>query len=161
MRDAGYGFRTLVVELRSRERTMSHLFFLGPLLLVVGVILQGSMQPAQVAALLPDGPFERIVVASLALRAGETQEVQVTLRSGSGQLTILTLTVAYPDGATERILHSTMGSEATLMWQVPPGAGAGVATFYLSKGECGCGERSLRTQNILPAGRVEGTFTIE
>jgi hypothetical protein len=96
-------------------------------------MLQGSMQPAQFSTLPPDGPFERIVAASPVLRAGETQEVQVTLRSGSGQLTILTLTVVYPDGATERILHSTMGNEATITWRAPPNASAGVATFYLSK----------------------------
>jgi hypothetical protein len=139
---------------------LSHLFFLAPLLLFVGAVLQGSTQPAQFSNLPPDGPFERIVVSSPALRAGETQEVQVTLRGGSGQLTILTLKMVYPDGATEQILHSTMGSEATITWQVPPDAGAGVATFYLSKGDCGCGERSLRTQNVLPAGMVEGRFTI-
>lgn len=113
-----------------------------------------------VAALPPAGPFESIVVASPTLRAGETQEVRITLRSGSGQLTILTLNIVYPDGATERILHSTMGNEATLTWQSPPGASPGVAKFYLSIGDCGCGERSLRTQNVLPGGMVEGSFTI-
>lgn len=140
---------------------MSHLFFLIALLMFAGAILRGSTPPAQVPALPPNAPFERVKVAAPIIRSGETQNLSVALRGASGQATILTLELVYPTGATERIIHSTMGSEATISWNVPADAGTGIATFRLSKGDCGCGDRSLRTQNVLPAGMIEGTFMIE
>lgn len=140
---------------------MSHLFFLAPLLLFAGVILQGSMQPAQIPTLPPDAPFARAVAASPVIRAGETQALSVTLRGASGQLTILTLEVIYPNGVTEQIVHSTMGNEALIAWKAPADAGSGNVTYRLSTSDCGCGDRSLRTQPVTPAGMVEGFFLIE
>jgi hypothetical protein len=140
---------------------MSHVLYLVPLLVLIGSVLKTSVAPSAVAALPPASPFVQIEVESPLVRAGQPQTLHVTMQGVAGQLTILTLTITYPDGATEQVVDSTLGNTATLSWAVPPDAAAGEATFRLSKGDCGCGDRSLLTTPVLPTGVIEGSFTIE
>jgi hypothetical protein len=95
-----------------------------------------------------------------AVRTGENRNLHVILKHASNQITILTLTITYPSGLTQNIVHSTLGNEAALEWTVPPKAGTGQATYRLETGGCGCGDH-----NSIQADAVQnvatGSFTVE
>jgi hypothetical protein len=105
-------------------------------------------------------PFREAWLARAAVTPGGEQTLAVTLAGRSATTTILQLTVTYPDGNTQDVLDQTLGNSATLTWQVPATANAGVATFRLQLGDCGCGDRSLGAAPATGASALAGTFVV-
>ncbi len=111
---------------------------------------EGGALPIAAAA-----PFRQIVLAHQALAPGAEQALAIALDQTSAT-TVLQLTVTYADGKTQDVLDQTLGSTASVTWQVPEDAAPGAAAFQLKTGSCGCGDRSAAS--AAPAG-IERTIT--
>lgn len=140
---------------------MAFLLRFFALVLIMGGVVQASTAPAlAVHSLPPNSTFSELTITPVALHLGENASLHVKLKHASNQITILTLTVTYPSGVTESVVHSTLGSEATIEWTVPPKAGAGRATYQIATGGCGCGDHNSiqadASQNV-----AEGSFAVE
>ena len=131
------------------------------LLLLISGIIKASTAPAlAVPTLVANSAFSALTIDPAVLRKGEEGQLSVKLKQAASQLTILNLTITYPSGATQSVVHSTLGNEATLIWRLPAAAGAGQATYQLAAGGCGCGDHSP-TQADASQKVAEGFFTVE
>ena len=140
---------------------MSQFLYLVPLLLFVSSLLGSSVSftPAMPAATFT-APQLTVSVTAQWVRGGERQALQVHLDQSAERSATLVLVVTYPNGKTERTLHSARGSETTLTWIVPPDAGNGEATFTLSADGCGCGQKGTVPPPNKLESAVEGTFQV-
>jgi hypothetical protein len=129
-------------------------------LLIATVAVQSSTPVVAIEGDPVSAPSISVTVEPAAAQAGETVELYVELNRPGGMSTLLGLEITYADGATQQVLGSTIGSAATLSWEIPPGSVAGPAMFRLTTSDCGCGDRSMRVQNVLPPGVVEGAFVV-
>lgn len=131
------------------------------LLLLMSGIIKASTAPAlAVPAVAANSAFSTLTIDPAVLRKGEEGHLSVRLKQAAGQLTILNLTITYPSGATQDVVHSTLGNEATLVWRVPADTGVGQATYQVAAGGCGCGDHST-TQVNASQKVAEGSFTVE
>lgn len=99
------------------------------------------------------------------VRAGAPQTLQVrllgqTTQITTTQITLLVLTVTYPNGVTERTLHSVKGDGGAITWAVPTDAETGVATFRMSAQSCNCGNHSTIPGQSIADADVTGTFQV-
>jgi hypothetical protein len=141
---------------------MSQLLYLVPLLFLFGSLLGSSAPftlPAEAVATFR-APQLAVSVPDQSVVAGEKQSLQIHLDQSAERLATLVLVVTYPNGTTERTLHSVRGSESTLTWTVPRDAGTGDATFYLSADGCACGQKGTVPPPTKLESAVEGTFQI-
>ncbi|MFN8490077.1 MAG: hypothetical protein U0350_20990 [Caldilineaceae bacterium] len=140
---------------------MSVLFRIFVLLLVLGSVAQASTAPALAGnSLPPNSAFSELTLATNVLQMGTDGNLHVTLKHATNQLTILTLTITYPNGSTQSVVHSTLGKEATLEWTVPAATGIGRATYQIALGGCGCGEHNA-VQPDAAQTVATGAFTVE
>lgn len=140
---------------------MSQLLYLVPILLFLSSVLGSSVAMAPTTPTLTfTAPQLAVAIPTQPVVAGETQTLQIHLDQSAERLATLVLVVTYPNGVTERSLHSVRGSEATLTWTVPPDAGSGKATFSLSADGCGCGQKGTVPPPTKIESAVEGTFQI-
>lgn len=131
------------------------------LLLLMSSIIKASTAPALAGqALAANSAFSLLTIEPAVLHKGEEGHLYVKLKQATSQLTILNLTIRYPGGATQNVVHSTLGNEATLVWRVPADAGAGQASYQVVAGGCGCGDHSP-TQADASQKMAEGLFTVE
>jgi len=140
---------------------MAFLLRFFALVLIMGGVVQASTAPALAGHALPaNSAFSELTLDSLTLHRSKNSNLHVKLKHASNQITILTLTITYPNGATQSVVHSTLGAEATIEWIVPPNAGTGRATYQIATGGCGCGDHNSvqadAAQNV-----AEGSFTVE
>jgi hypothetical protein len=110
------------------------------------------------AAALP--PLRAVTLGQEVVAPGGEQSLVVSLTPGLAATTILRLRITYADGTTQEVLDQTLGSTATLTWQVPEGTPGGRATFELTSSGCGCGDRSSATQAADRESSLAGTFEI-
>lgn len=140
---------------------MAVLFRILALVLVLGSIAQASTAPALADnSLPPNSAFSELTLATPLLQMGADGNLHVMLKHATNQLTILTLTITYPNGSTQSVVHSTLGKEATIEWTVPAGAGRGRATYQIALGGCGCGEHNV-VQPDAAQTVATGSFTVE
>lgn len=140
---------------------MSQLFYLVPLLLFISSVLGSSTAAASVpVAATFSAPQLTVAVPARAVVAGATQTLQIHLAQSAERTAALILVVTYPNGVTERSLHSVRGNTATLTWTVPPDAGTGAATFALSADGCGCGQKGTVALPTKLESKVAGTFQV-
>ena len=123
----------------------------------------GQNQPAQspVDSLPVQAPFQRVVVAQPTIAPGSEQTISVTLDQQASTTTVLQLEITYAGGATQDVLDQTVGSTATLNWQVPGDTQSGEAKFRLKSSGCGCGDRSSATGPTDVESTVEGHFIVQ
>lgn len=140
---------------------MSQLFYLAPLLLLISSVLGSSIAatPVSLAATFT-APQLTVAVPTLAVTAGATQTLQIHLEQSAERTASLILVVTYPNGVTERSLHSVRGSAATLSWRVPSDAGTGLASFSLAADGCGCDQKGTVPPPTKLEGAVAGTFQV-
>lgn len=140
---------------------MSQLFYLVPILVLLGSLLGSSTSAAPVSlASTFTAPQLSVAIPAQMVKVGEQQTLQIHLDQTADRLATLALIVTYPSGVVERTLHSARGSEATLTWIVPPDAGRGAATFYLSADGCACGQQGTVPPPTKLDSAVEGIFYI-
>lgn len=140
---------------------MSQLLYLVPLLLFISSVLGSSISDAPVAlAATFTAPQLTVAVSAQSVVAGATQTLQIHLDQSAERTASVVLVVTYPNGLTERALHSVRGSAATLSWTVPRDAGMGVATFALSADGCGCDQKGTVPPPTKLESAVEGTFQV-
>lgn len=141
---------------------MSQLLYLVPILFFLSGVLGSSVAVAPATPTLTFmAPQLAVAIPTQPVIAGERQTLQLHLDQSAERLATLVLVVTYPNGVTERSLHSVRGSEATLTWAVPPNAGSGKATFSLSADGCGCGQKGTVPPPTKLESAVEGTFQIK
>jgi hypothetical protein len=136
------------------------------LLLCACIISAGCSknQPAQSAsvdAIAVKAPFQRVVVEVPTIAPGGEQAISVTLDQQASTTTVLQLEITYAGGATQDVLDQTVGSTATLNWQVPGDTQSGEAKFRLKSSGCGCGDRSSTTGPTDIESTVEGHFFVQ
>ncbi len=140
---------------------MPHFLQILPLLLLLSTLLQTSAPPAAAAPPLTfTAPALTLTAAVERVEAGGSQTLHVQLEDRAGQVTILVLTVTYPNGESERSLHSTQGNEAEITWTIPADVGAGEAAFRLSTQSCGCGDHSTIPPQPIADTEVAGVFQV-
>lgn len=140
---------------------MAHFLQILPILILASGLLQASVGPTAAAQSLTfTAPALTLTLDAKPVPAGESQTVQVELEGRAGQVTVLVLTVTYPNGETERTLHSTQGNLAEITWVVPAAAGTGEASFRLSTQSCGCGDHSTIPAQPIVDTEVAGTFQV-
>lgn len=108
-----------------------------------------------------NGFFEQAALATGALRTGEEQNLHLILHNGGGSETIFQLTITYANGVEQSVVKATTAREATLVWNIPPDAGVGRATFRLTTTGCGCGDRRVAQVNTVLEGSAEGEFHVQ
>lgn len=140
---------------------MSQLFYLAPLLLLLSSLLGSSMAatPVSLAATFT-APQLTVAVSTSAVAAGATQTLQIHLAQSAERTASLILVVTYPNGVTERSLHSVRGSAATLSWRVPSDARPGLASFSLAAVGCGCDQKGTVPPPTKLESDVAGTFQV-
>lgn len=131
------------------------------LLLIMSGIIKTSTAPAlAVPAPAANSAFSALTIDPALLHRGAEAHLYVKLKQATNQLTILNLTITYPNGATQSVVHSTLGNEATLVWRLPADTGTGPAAYQVTAGGCGCGERS-QPQPGASQQMAEGSFTVQ
>lgn len=130
------------------------------LIVITGAVQTASAPALAVPTLPPNSAFSELSFEPGALHVGESRNLHVRLKHAANQLTILTLDITYPSGLTQKVVHSTLGSEATLAWTVPPKAGTGRAIYRLATSGCGCGDHNS-PQADAAVNVAEGSFTVE
>lgn len=139
---------------------MAHFLQSLPILVLLTGLLQSSAGPMAAQPLTFSAPALALTLSAPQVPAGDLQTVHVQFTGRSGQLTVLVLTVTYPNGKSERTLHSTQGNAAAITWTVPVDAGRGKASFRLSTQSCGCGDHSTIPAQALADTAVDGTFQV-
>lgn len=140
---------------------MSQFLYLVPVLLFLSSVLGSSMATAPpLPAATLRAPQLTVAVTAQSIRAGETQTLQVHLDQTAERLATMVLIVTYPNGVTERSLHSARGREATITWPVPRNAGSGNATFSLAAHGCACGQEGTAPPPTKLDSAVTGIFYI-
>ncbi len=85
----------------------------------------------------------------------------VELDAGQTELSLLRLSIAYPDGHVQTVVESIYGAEAVLSWIVPEESGSGTATYRLSSEGCGCGPDDKGVTSSEQVSAITGEFVIE
>jgi len=140
---------------------MSQLLYFVPFLLLISSVLGSSMASAPVTPVtIFTAPQMTVTVPAQAVVVGETQTLQIHLDQSAERVATVALVVTYPNGTTDRSLHSVQGKTGTLSWSVRPDAGTGVASFSLTVDGCGCEQKGTVPPPTKLESDVAGTFQI-
>lgn len=140
---------------------MSQLLYFVPFLLLLSSVLVSSMASTPVTpATTFTAPQLTVTVPTQSVVVGETQTLQLHLDQSAERVASVVLVVIYPNGTTERSLHSVQGSTAILSWSVQPNAGTGIASFSLAVDGCGCEQKGTVPPPTKLESAVTGTFQI-
>ncbi|MCE7984126.1 MAG: hypothetical protein DYG89_23375 [Caldilinea sp. CFX5] len=139
---------------------MTHLWRLLPMLVLISALLQASAGPTLAGPPLFQTPAITLTATARQVQAGTPQTLQLRLTGRTTPITLFVLTVTYPNGATERTLHSVEGDERAITWTVPADAGTGTATFRISAQSCNCGNHSTIPGQAIPDGDITGAFQV-
>lgn len=140
---------------------MTQLWRMLPILFLSSVLLPASAGPTLAEqSLLFQTPAITLTAANQQIQAGEPQTLQVQLTGRTTQVTLVVLTVTYPNGTSERTLHSVEGDGRAITWTVPADAGTGTATFRVSAQSCNCGSHSTIPGQSIADADVTGTFQV-
>lgn len=139
---------------------MSQLLYFVPFLLLLSSMLGASVANAPAPATTFTAPQLTVAVPAQSVAAGSTQTLQIHLEQSAERVASLILVVTYPNGRTERSLHSVQGNVATISWTVPAAAGRGVAAFSLVAAGCGCEQKGTVPPPNKLESEVAGTFLV-
>lgn len=139
---------------------MTQLWRMLPILVLSSALLQASVGPTLAEQSLLFQTPAITLTAAQQIQAGEPQTLQVQLTGRTTQVTLVVLTVTYPNGTSERTLHSVEGDGRVITWTVPADAGTGTATFRVSAQSCNCGSHSTIPGQSIADADVTGTFQV-
>jgi hypothetical protein len=143
------------------EPKMTQLWRLLPMLVLISALLQASAGPTLAdQPLIFQTPAITLTATAQQVQAGAPQTLQVRLSGPTTPITLLVLTVTYPNGATEQTLYSVEGDERAITWTVPADAGTGTATFRISAQSCNCGSHSTIPGQAIADADVTGAFQV-
>lgn len=140
---------------------MTHLWRILPILVLLSVLLQASAGPTLAEqSVIFQAPAITLTATAQQVQAGTSQTLRVQLIGRTTKVTLLVLTVTYPNGVSERTLYSVEGDSRSITWTVPANAGTGAAIFRLSAQSCNCGSHSTIPGQAIADADVTGTFQV-